>query len=385
MNRFLIRVGLEHFALGLVLPINIIWKLQNGLSLPEVALTESIILVVTVIAEIPAGYFADKFSNRHSLGVGSIAHFLALSITLYADSILSFTIASLFFGLGWAFISGADEAHIHDDYPEGRKNFQTRVSKMHIADEVGTIGGMMTSTIIAYLSRDTQGNQFIIASIIMSFVALYSFVVLPTKSVISHDKGEKQINIYKQFIKSIKKYWIVFLLLGVIYEYGRYLWQPKLESSGINIADFGLYYAFFKLSSILGSYIASKSRLSRSYIIGFFALTILALLAIATTNRYIIVMGLLTLLFSENFLRVWQSVILSKMSGEKRATFLSSASLSRNLTGAIIIFMLGFPAQKSIATAIMVLVLLKMITGILVIRKHNFSIGFFDETGSAKL
>ncbi len=371
INRFFTRVGIEHFAFGLILPIGIIWKLQNGLTLTEVAFTESLILIATVMMEIPAGYFADKFSNRTSLGVGSLLHLVALSVTLLAPGLVGFSVAALAFGAGWAFISGADEAHIHDDYTAGKDNFQNWISKAHIIDEMGTILGMITGSLIA-LSQNSD-LQYVIgtAAVIMATVTLFSFVALPARSHQPSGLGDEHTTLIKLFVQNLKKFWFVFALLAVVYEYGRFLWQPILADAGIDIAGLGIVFAVLKVASVIGSYAASKSDFGRREIGLFFGLTILSLATLTTTHPAIIITGLAILLFSENFLRVWQSVVLNRLSGTRRASFLSSASLSRNLIGALLIFALGFPAERSIALAICVLMLVKVCAGILLIAKYT--------------
>lgn len=372
INRFFTRVGTEHFAFGLILPIGIIWKVQNGLSLAEVAFTESLILIATVLMEIPAGYFADKFSNRTSLGVGSLLHLVALSVTLLAPGILGFSVAALAFGAGWAFISGADEAHIHDDYTDGKDSFQNWVSKAHIIDEVGTILGMITGSLIA-LSQSSE-LQYVIgaAAVIMAAVTLFSFFALPARSHKSSGLGDEQTTLFKLFFKNLKKFWFIFAVLAIVYEYGRFLWQPRLTDVGIDIAGLGIVFAALKVASVIGTYVASKSDFGKREIGFFFGLTILSLATLTTTHPAIIITGLAVLLFSENFLRVWQSVVLNRLSGTQRASFLSSASLSRNVIGAFLIFALGFPAERSITFAVVVLILVKVSVGALLIAKHAF-------------
>lgn len=371
INRFLIRIAAEHFAFGLILPIGIIWKLQNGLTLPEVAFTESLILIATVLIEIPAGYFADKYSNRTSLGVGSLLHLVALLVTLLAPGLLGFSVAALAFGAGWAFISGADEAHIHDDYTAGSDNFQKWISKAHIIDELGTIAGMITGSLIALSQNTSLQNVIGTAVVIMTAVTLYSFVALPASIHKSSGLGVEQTNLIKLFFQNVKKFWFIFALLAVVYEYGRFLWQPRLADAGIDVAGLGIVFAALKVSSVIGSYVASKSNFGRREIGFFFGLTILSLATLTTTHPAIIITGIAVLLFSENFLRVWQSVVLNRLCDGKRASFLSSASLSRNVIGALLIFALGFPAERSIALAVIALMLVKVGAGTFLIARYT--------------
>jgi MFS family permease len=367
MRRYFVRVGLEHLAFGLIIPIDIMWKLQNGLSISEVALTESAILLTTTLWEIPAGYFADRFSNRLSLIMASISHFLALLITVNASNLSMFMIAALLFGIGWAFTSGADEAHIHDDYSEDKKHFKKNISKLQITDESSTILGMVLSSLIISVNQELS-SAVVTSAILMGIVCIYSIIVLPGKSK-AQNLGQKQLDIFKTFTENMKKYWLLFICLGIIYEYGRFLWQPQLEATGLEIANFGMYFALLKIFAIIGSYIALKSQFSNKNISLFFVLTLLALLSFLSSSGTILLVGLSVLVLAENYLRVWQSVLLNKIASIRRATFLSSASLSRNLVGAGLILILGLPAENYIGLAIIILIALKSLAGIIIMSK----------------
>src|SRR5258708_3339004 len=109
--KYYLKIGIEHFAFGLILPVSIIWKLHNGLSLLQAADTEALVLIVTATVNLPAGVFADRFGNKKSLLVGGVLHAFAMALLAYGGSLTVFTIAAVLSGAAWAFITGADEAY----------------------------------------------------------------------------------------------------------------------------------------------------------------------------------------------------------------------------------------------------------------------------------
>jgi MFS transporter, DHA1 family, quinolone resistance protein len=371
MKRFLGRVAIEHFAIGLILPITIIWKIQNGLSLSQVALTESIVLITTMLLDIPAGKFADRFSNRSSLSIGSIFHTIAIILLALGGSVFVFILAALFSGAGWAFISGSDEAHMHDDY--GLINdheFKNRVSHAVIIDEFATLIGLVCASFLLHYFKNVR-FVLILSCISMALVAIYSLIALPERDKDAENQNfvlralfQKRSD-YKMVVQTI----ITLIALGVLYENVRFLWQPILKTSGFSIKDFGVIYACIQITSIIGGLLALKITYSRRVFHFISALMVLCLAGLVAKNQVIIICSLLLLQIIENMYRVLQSSFLNSIVDKNRATFLSFASLTKNATGAILVILIGVISVHTMVFAVTILLALKLISISLLIRK----------------
>ncbi|MQA00278.1 MAG: MFS transporter [Dehalococcoidia bacterium] len=87
---------------------------ERGLTIGQVFLFEASFSAVVIAAEIPTGVIADRFSRRLSLLLGTGATILAMFAFGLSTGPLLLLFAYLLFGLGEAFVSGADAAMLFD-------------------------------------------------------------------------------------------------------------------------------------------------------------------------------------------------------------------------------------------------------------------------------
>lgn len=102
--------------LYLWLPIWVLYlQRQRGLSLGQIAALDAPFWLVSVLAEVPTGAFADRFGRRTSLVLGNLllgGSFLVFGLaSSYAVILASYII----WAIGMAFQSGADLALLYDD------------------------------------------------------------------------------------------------------------------------------------------------------------------------------------------------------------------------------------------------------------------------------
>jgi MFS family permease len=121
MKKYLVKVSLDHFAFGLTIPIGVVWQLSRGINIEQVAVVVSIMTVVTLVTDIPTGVLADKYGRKPSLVLGSAILGLSVSVLAVSHSFLMFCIYGVLSGLGWALLSGAEEAYIFETSQEEKK------------------------------------------------------------------------------------------------------------------------------------------------------------------------------------------------------------------------------------------------------------------------
>jgi MFS family permease len=346
----------------------------GAISLAEAAATEATVLIVTALLELPAGVFADKFGNKKSLLVGGILHGLGIMLMATGGSLGIFTIAAVLSGAAWAFMSGADEAYIHDDYIENKSHYQRVFANASIVDEAATIGGMLLSSLLLFVHADMR-TLFIVSAIFLFLSVIYMQVMLPdSKSNTRKDLHANNLSFisFNFSLKAAKSILPLIIAFALIYESGRVLWQPQLGNIGLNIESFGLVFALFKIASILGSVAARHYQA--------FNITKLSLLFICMTISLVLfgasslilsASALAIFLFSENYFRIYMSATLNKAIQNNRATLLSLGSLVRNILGSGLIVAAGILGQKSILFALIALAAFK-IPGILyILHKHK--------------
>lgn len=370
--RYYIKIGIEHFAFGLIIPISIIWKLDNGLSLTEAAGTEALILLVTSLMEMPTGFFADKFGNKKSLVIGGFLHAVAVGIMAIGGSLLVFTLAAIVSGVAWAFTSGADQAYIHDDYIKTKASYRRTFANASVVDEATTIAGMLFSgLLLVTVSQSDLRTLFVVASFFLLASSLYMYIFLPGghKRVASTHSGAS-LDLRSKIYDAKKILW-VFLAFAVIYESGRVLWQPQLENLGLEVSKFGIMFALFKVASLAGSFAARGHTFSCRWIGLLFFIMSASLILFGVNVLAVSIVALIVFMFTENYSRVYMSDFVNRLITKNRATLLSVSSLVTNMTGATLIFMAGYFGEQSILLGLVVLVAFKIPGFVYILNKHN--------------
>ncbi len=101
-------------------PVMTLFWQDNGLSLLEVMILQSIFSIATVLLEFPSGVLADRYGKRKVLITASLMSFVGLALYCVADDFYSFLAAERLLALWIALMSGADSALLYDSLKELR-------------------------------------------------------------------------------------------------------------------------------------------------------------------------------------------------------------------------------------------------------------------------
>ena len=103
-------------AFSLVFTINQIYRVQTvGLNPLQLVLTGTTLEVTAFLFEIPTGVFADVYSRRLSTILGIVLIGISFIIEGLIPIFSVILIAQVVWGIGWTFISGAEDAWISDE------------------------------------------------------------------------------------------------------------------------------------------------------------------------------------------------------------------------------------------------------------------------------
>ena len=94
----------------------IIWLFyeENGLSITDLFIIQSIYSVAIAVIEIPSGYVADVLGRKNSMIIGMFLGFVGMVIYSLSYGFEGFLMAALCLGIGQSFISGSDTALMFD-------------------------------------------------------------------------------------------------------------------------------------------------------------------------------------------------------------------------------------------------------------------------------
>jgi MFS family permease len=103
--------------------IGTLYQQTRGLNLLEVSSIWSIILCTIFLAEVPTGVLADKVGRKWSVVMALLLQTIGEFLYFFASNYFTFVLIAILAGVGYAFLSGANEALVYDSLPEkDRKN-----------------------------------------------------------------------------------------------------------------------------------------------------------------------------------------------------------------------------------------------------------------------
>ena len=316
--------------------VEAVWYFYWGrfLSYSQVGLAFSWLVVVGLLAEIPTGYFADKFGRKASVILGNFL--LGAGGVIMASSqngwylIAGTTIMSI----GRAFISGALEALVYDDLK--------RIKLAHAYDglvafgiQVAFVGFLFAVPLGGFLYTSWFRLPNILEAVAACLAIVISFSLREVASKV--DNKEKTENILIGFrellLPNLRPYIVpVFICITVFLLYDWGLSKPAmatnfgLDSRGQSIA----YTVFAILNIIFISYMPRLRKMWGDYV-GIRILNLLAGIAFIASTMIFGVWGLLTMVVIEtvgNMGDPWTSSIVNEHVGSRyRATTLSTLAL----------------------------------------------------------
>ena len=374
MKRLFGKIALEHFALGLQLPILVALPLSRGLTLAEIGTLEAILAIVLFCFEVPRSYVADKLGRKYAMAASSLAFTLSFGIFAGAQSFAGFVLPFMLMGVGFAMLSGADEAYLFDKLKEKKREGQYKrwYGRLTIVDEVVTIMGLGISAAIAYFLAPSF--VFVTAAVTMLITAFYTLLFLPeAKRQVRSPKTpieafeKKPVAVIKRavlFIKSHAPFAIVLIVFALLDESGRLLWQPRMLDLGYTIAMLGMIYAGLKVFSIIGAWLSGRldGEVGRKHFIAVGLASVVAFALIGLGNVAVAMVGLALYFLIENAFRVFRSEYLNqRVESTYRATFLSLNSFSTQTFTALFVIGLGAVADQRLMYGFLLLVGVKII------------------------
>lgn len=354
MKRYLTKVLIEHFAFGLTISVSVVWMLSQGLSLSAVAVIESIALAIGLLIDLPTGYISDRFGRKFTLVSANVFHALGFLILAFSHEPWQFLVAAIVQVIGFALISGSEEAYIYESKPG---NYRKAFSNVNIADEGATILGLLCAPLL--ITWFSLQAVFLVAAFVVFVGALVGFFLLKDNPRQRSELKQKE-KARLRFVGLVRKHaplLVLFVVLAVYYEGGRVFWQPQLTASGFSIEHLGFLFAAFKVASLLGAYVGRHQKFSpKQEIVVLGILLAVSFLLIASSIQHIVLVGFFLYFFLENIYRVVESNYLqSLVDDRRRAMFLSAASFTRQGYSIVAVPLLGIVAVTNLSYVFYVL------------------------------
>ncbi|MBS3111821.1 MFS transporter [Candidatus Woesearchaeota archaeon] len=247
----------------LIMPIIVLFFQENGLSMKEVLLLQSIFSIGIILFEIPSGYFSDVIGRKTTIVIGCILGFLGFSIYSFSYGFWGFLIAELTLGLGSSFLSGTDSAIIYDSLIQSKKEKDYKKIEGRMLS-VGNFSEAIASFLGGFVALISLRTPFYIETILMLFTIPLAFTLIEPK----RQKYENEEGPIKEIIKIVKYSihhngeikWLIFYSGFIGASTLTMVWfiQPYFQFVGLPLAYFGIAWGILNLSVGIFSLYAHK-------------------------------------------------------------------------------------------------------------------------------
>ena len=307
---------------------------SDGYSLVQVGFAETVFHIVSLMAEIPSGMFADVFGRKKSLILSCVMSMMSAAVRGFLPGFPCVLISIAFSALSYNFISGSDSAIAYDSLvEEGQqdkydKYISTQTAIYRISNGIATL---FAGVAVIMGNRNAQ-----MLSIGISLVNMTFLLFLRENKVILKKSGDslgKRIkDVYSGdfgFLKGNRKVaGLIFrnALVGGIDVLLLFFLQAKLPMTGIPDWTLGPLLFIMSMGGIFGALAArkvKKTTLSKLFVFCI-SLALIGLVSEFTGVWYLMTLGGFLTAFADDLIQIRSDIALNQMvPAEQRATLIS--------------------------------------------------------------
>lgn len=345
----------------------------GGITLFQVQLLQSWFSIWVFVLEVPTGALADRIGRKHSISLGSLI--IALAVIVYGSvpNFYVFLLAELIFAIGYAFVSGADQALLFDTLKvTGRESESKKVMGRY--DATYLIGMTIASATGGLIASKWGLNAPQYATAIPMLIAAVVGFSIPEPKIHSDSQQKHYLQIVRGGLSVIKKNSVVrslaidSVLVASAAYFVVWFYQPVMMKLGIPIAIYGLVHSVLLLSEIavssnfplferlLGE---GEKYLKNSAILVTLSFALMAVLPSVYTLAVFVIIG-----GGIGYTRAIYITALAQthIDSDIRATTLSSIGMLRRLALVVLNPVIGAIATSSLYLAIFVVGLLPLLS-----------------------
>lgn len=318
------------------IPIWIVFQ-EKFLTFPQIAFFASLILFITVAAELPTGVLADLIGKKRTLALGALLSSLSFIVLGIYPSFNTMIIHSILLGLGGALISGADDAIIFDSLKDMNKEGQYPKLSANYSF-IFQIIAMIATAAGGYLYLISDGLPYLVRG---GFLMLAVPVALMMKEPFTDSETFTLRNYIKQTwigtkeafhnVYTAKVSWLYILIGGLSMSTQRFFVQPFLVE--IEVGDVARGWTSSVTKFALALILILLTRNKRVFQSKYFALLLPVVMFLSLTFiQYTAFPAVLVLLIGINLPSGARSVFLGQIINENfrskyRATAMSAVNM----------------------------------------------------------
>ena len=342
--------GLEFTSYFGITSFWILFFIQNGLSLLQIGLLESIFHGTSLLCEIPSGMLADRFSYKTNLYLARLASIVSSILILFGQgNFWIYALAMMVSAWSYNFDSGTSTAFLYDSAVEaGQKDRYLQISSFlsGVAEVTRTLG----TVVAGFFIHGALAWTYLIA-IGLSFLSIILIYLM------KEPMAKREINevlTFKTIVLQVRKEWqekpvlfywmLTYQLVGTIMCMFYYYYQQKISDlSGWQVSLVMLIGSGLNLLAVyVASQIGKKWNSNRVFPT-LVALTGLSLLLVFSGTPFAF---LLVYLLTNTLYAVYQPIYFNDLQGylpsSVRATMLSINSMLFSLSMIVIFPLIGW-------------------------------------------
>lgn len=349
-----------HFIGGVLVPFFLDW---GQITFTQIMILQSVFVFSIFLLEIPTGAIADYFGRKTSLILAAVTTAIGAIVYTITPNFSMFLLAEFIWAIGFALLSGADQALVYDSLKKIKSEKQSK--KIFGRFNSFELTALMISAPIGSLIAATIGLRFT-----MMFMAIPFLIAFFVAFSFKEPKTKKKIESRRYFdtllsgIKYFKSHKVLKILafdmisISALVFFIIWTYQPLLKQLGVPLIYFGFIHAaitgiqipfmnkFEKLETIFKS---KKNYLLWSAIITGIAFIFLGI------NTYIpltIILLIIIAGFGLSRYVLFQSYMNKYIESHNRSTVLSSISMVNRFVRGLLYPLAGLLVEWSLNYAI---------------------------------
>ena len=247
----------------LVMPIIVLFFQENGLSMQQILLLQSIFSISVIFFEIPSGYFSDVIGRRTTIIIACILGFAGYLVYSFAYSFAQFLIAEIILGFSSSFLSGTDSAMIYDSLAQLKQEDKYKKIEGRLMS-VGNFSEGIASLLAGFVAVISLRTPFYIETVFTALAIPIAFSLVEparrryqspegnikgimkiVKHSLHHQTEIKWLIIYAGFVSASTLTMVFFI-------------QPYFQLVHLPLTFFGIVWAIFNFSVGIFSLLADK-------------------------------------------------------------------------------------------------------------------------------
>ena len=316
---------------------------SRGFSLVEVGIAEMVFHIVSIIAEIPSGMFADVWGRKKSLIVSSLCGIVSSIALGFTSTFAGVIVSMVFTALSYNFSSGSDSALAFDSLKEVNRteeydryiSIQTVIYR--VSNAIASLGAGL-ALIMGNRNAQMLGLCLTLIGLAVTLTLKENEVIVAKQKLSYRKRLSNLIHESIGFLRSNKRASrLIFgnTLVGAFDVLLLFFLQAKFQEAGADNLMLGILLFITYAGGILGAYLAAKYKDKAKFEYLFIVCLILVVSgsAAAFTNvLWIMTLGGFLSAFADDLLQIRADVILNNMIPESsRATLISVNSLCFSL------------------------------------------------------